>query len=93
MKRSLASISLVLFGLSLVFLVLWTFSESSLAGMSDTTERIATFLLLVLPAGVGAILGGMSLARREGQNGRAIAGMSLNTLFALFHLLILFFAG
>ncbi len=93
MKRSFATISLILFGLSVVFLVLWTISESVLAGMSTTAERIITFALLVLPAGIGAALGIMSLLYREERRGLAITGMLLNTLFALFHLALVLFAG
>ena len=93
MKRSLASISLFLFGLSVVFLVLWTLSESAFAGISNFTERIATFSLLVLPAGIGALLGVMSLTQKEGRRALAIAGILLNTLFALFHLMVVMFAG
>jgi hypothetical protein len=61
--------------------------------MSTLAERIVTFALLVLPAGLGAVLGVMSLMRREGQNGLAITGILLNTPFAVFHLLIVLFAG
>lgn len=93
MRRSLAWISLVMFGLSLVLLVAWTASESAFIGMSAAAERMVTFAMLVLPAGVGAVLGLMSLVYREGQNRLAISGMILNTLFALFHLILVLFAG
>ena len=93
MKRSFAAISLILFGLSVVFLILWTVSESVFAGMSRSAERIVTFALLVLPAGIGAILGIMSLLYREGRVWLAITGIILNTLFALFHLALVLFAG
>jgi hypothetical protein len=92
-KQSLASISLVLFGLSVVFLLLWTGFESRLAGMSSAAERIITFSLLVLPAGMGAVLGAMSLAQKEEPRWLGIASLVLNTLFALFHLMIVLFAG
>ena len=93
MKRSLASLSLILFGVSVVFLLAWTAFESALIGMSTVAERIVTLLLLVLPAGLGAVLGAMSLMHREGKTGLAIAGILLNTPFALFHLMIVLFAG
>ena len=93
MKPSLATVSLLLFGLSMVFLVAWTVSESALVGLSAIAERMITFALLVLPAGIGAVLGVMSLRQREGKAGLAITGIVLNTLFALFHLLIALFAG
>jgi hypothetical protein len=93
MKRSLASISLILFGVSIVFLVAWTAFESALPGMSTATEQIITVVLLILPAGIGAVVGTMSLMYREGKTGLAITGIILNTLFAIFHLLIVLFAG
>ena len=93
MKRSFAAISLILFGLSVVFLIFWTVSESVFAGMSTSAERIVTFVLLVLPAGIGAVLGVMSLLYREGRRWLAITGILLNTLFALFHLALVLFAG
>jgi hypothetical protein len=93
MKRGLASISLILFGLSVVFLLVWTLLESALLGMSTVTERIITFSLLVMPAAIGAVLGVMSLMHKEGRMWLAITGILLNTLFTLFHLMILVFAG
>lgn len=93
MKLSLAVSSLILFGLSVVLLVAFTVFESALVGISLQGERLITLLGLVLPAGVGAILGGMSLARKEGQRWLARLGLVLNSLFALFHLMIIFFAG
>ena len=93
MKRSLASLSLFLFGLSVVFLVLSTLFESALVGISTTAERIITFSLLVLPAVIGAVLGALSLAQKEASSWLAITGIVLNTLFALFHLMIILFAG
>jgi hypothetical protein len=93
MKLSLAAGSLILFGLALVLLILLTLFESALLGMSPEAERIISLLGLVLPAVVGAALGVMSLARREGRVGLAIIGIVLNTLFALFHLMVILFAG
>jgi hypothetical protein len=93
MKRSLAIISLALFGISVILLIVWTLSESTLAGMSTAAERIITLALLVLPAAIGAVMGVLSLMHREGKTGLAITGIVLNTLFALFHLMIVLFAG
>jgi hypothetical protein len=93
MKNSLAGISILLFIISLILWVLLTVFESALAGMSTGSERILIFLLLVLPAGAGAVLGVMSLIRKEGHAGLAVAGIVLNGLFALFHIAILSFAG
>ena len=81
MKRTLATSSLLLFG------------ESAFVGMSTAAERIATLSMLVLPAGIGAVLGVMSLMHKEGRRGLAITGIVLNSLFALFHLALVLFAG
>lgn len=93
MKLGLAGGSLVLFAFSILLLVAWTTFESALSGMSSGAERLITFFMLVLPASAGAVLGTMSLARREGRAGMAITGIVLNTLFALFHLALVLFAG
>ncbi|HET6597632.1 MAG TPA: hypothetical protein VFG81_18550 [Anaerolineales bacterium] len=93
MKRSLALVSLVLFGVSALLLLVWTASESAFLGMTAVAERIVAFVMLVVPAGLGAVFGVMSLIRKEGQKGLAIAGVLLNTLFAGFHLLVVLFAG
>jgi hypothetical protein len=50
-------------------------------------------MLLVLPAGIGAILGVLSLKREQGRAWLAGAGILLNTLFALLHLMIVLLAG
>lgn len=93
MKLNLASGSLLSFVLSVILWGLLTLFESVLVGMSLTTERMISFLLLVLPAGTGTALGIVSLARRDGYAGLAIAGVMLNILFATFHLMIVLFAG
>jgi hypothetical protein len=93
MKPGLAGKSLLLLGLSVVILVALTLFESALAGMSLGTERLVTFLALVLPSGAGSVLGTISLMRREGQTWLAVTGVVLNTLFALFHLMLVLFAG
>lgn len=93
MKLKLAVASLILFGLSVVLWVLLTLFESALAGMSLGMERLITFLLLVLPAAIGVLLGVMSLMRKEGRMWLAIVGIVLNGLFGLFQLLVILFAG
>ncbi len=93
MKLSLAGGSLLLFSVSVLLLVLLTVFETAMTGLSLGAERIITLLLLVLPPAAGAVLGGMSLSRKEGKAGLGITGMILNTLFALFHLMIALFAG
>ena len=92
-KASFAAISLLLFGLSTTFWIVLTLGESMLLGLSPQVERLVTFLLLVLPAGIGVLLGVLSLRRKEGQAWMAGTGILLNLLFALFHLMIILFAG
>ena len=67
MKPGFAGNSMLLFGVSVVLLLLMTLFESALTGMSTGAERLVTFLLLVLPAGTGAVLGVLSLVRGEGR--------------------------
>jgi hypothetical protein len=93
MKFSLAGRSMLLFGLCVVILVVMTRAESALGVMSFTAQRIITFLGFVLPAGVGSVLGVMSLVRREDRPWLATAGIVLNGLFAMFHIMIIIFAG
>lgn len=93
MKRNLAGVSLALFGLSVLLWLALTIFESALAGTSLSTQRIITFLLLVVPAGMGAILGMTSLLHKEDRVWLAITTTLLNTFFALFHIMIILFAG
>jgi hypothetical protein len=93
MKLSLAARSLGLFGLSVVLWFLLTLFETALVGMSPEAERLITLLGLVLPAALGATIGVLSLIRKEDRKGLAIISVILNTLFALFILMIVLFAG
>jgi hypothetical protein len=93
MKLGLISKSLFLFGLSVFLWVVLTLFESALVGMSLTTERVVTFLSLVLPAGLGSVLGWTSLVRKDGRAWLAVVGIMLNTLFAIFHSMVILFAG
>lgn len=93
MKSGFAARSMILFGLCALILVVTTLAESALGVMSFTFQRIFTFLGFVLPAGIGCVFGVMSLIRREGRPWLATAGIVLNGLFALFHLMIILFAG
>ena len=92
-QRNLAGWSILLFGLSLVCWLALTLFESLLVGTSMIAERAITFVLLVLPATVGVGLGFMSLLRKEGKAWLAILSILLNAVFALFNLMIIFFAG
>ena len=93
MKLSLAGRSLLFLGASVVILVAITLFEHNLAVMSLGVQRVITLLGLILPAGIGSVLGVMSLARKEGRAWMAVIGVVLNILFALFHLMILLYAG
>jgi uncharacterized transporter YbjL len=92
-QRSLAGWSILLFGLSLLCWLALTLFESLLVGTSTIAERAVTFVLLVMPATIGAGLGFLSLLRKEGQAWLAILSTLLNAIFALFNLMIIFFAG
>lgn len=93
MNLSLGMKSLLLFALSVVFLVLLTLFESLLVGLSTTAERMVSFLLLVLPGSLGAVSGVMGIVRKESKAWIAYLGILLNTAFALFHLFVISFAG
>ncbi len=93
MRLGLAAKSIALFIFSVLSLVLLTLFESSLSGMSLTSEESISALLLVLPGVVGVVLGILSIIRKESKLGMAIVGILINALFALFHLLVISFAG
>ena len=93
MKLSLGVQSLFFFLLSILFLILLTLFESALVGLSLAAERVLSLLLLVVPAVIGAVLGTLSLIRKEARPWLGVLGTLLNGLFALFHLFLLSFAG
>lgn len=93
MQTHYARTSLVLFGISVLLLILLTVMESALLGTSQATERLITFIGLVVPSTIGMVFGILSLSRKEGRTGLAAAGIILNALFALFHLALVLFAG
>lgn len=93
MRLNLSGKSLLLFCISIVFLILFTLFESVLAGVSITVEQITIFLFLVLPATVGVVFGVMSLIRKEGRALWVLIITLLNTLFALFYVAVIIFAG
>ncbi len=84
--------SILLFGLSILFLVLLTLFDSSLSALSLTTQRVLGFLLLVLPGIAGIVYGVVSIKRKENP-WMAILGILLNSLFALFQMFVISFAG
>ena len=93
MKFSLGVKSLTLFLVSVLFLVLLTLFESWLTGLSLAAERTISLLMLVVPAMAGIVFGIMSIVRKESQPWIGILGVLLNTVFAVFHLFLLSFAG
>ena len=93
MKFRLGAASLLLFVLSLVFLLILTLFEPLLSGLSLYVERIISVVLLIVPGLIGLILGGMSLRREELPRWVAILGIFLNRLFTLFHICVLSLAG
>jgi len=93
MNLSLGVKSILLFVLSIVFLVLLTLFETALVGLTITTERIISLLLLVLPGLIGVVYGVLGIVRKESRVWVAYIGVVLNALFALFQLLVISFAG
>ena len=85
--------SIVSFAASVLFLVLLTLFEPSLINVSLRTERMISFLLLVLPGVIGIVFGVLGIVRKESKRWIAYMGSLLNSLFALFHLFVLSFAG
>lgn len=85
--------SLVLFAISVLFLILITLFESSLSGMSLTAEKALSALLLILPGVIGIVLGVPGLLRKKASRWTAILGILLNALFALFQIFVISFAG
>ena len=93
MKLNRGAQSIFLFLLSLLFLFLLTLFEASLSGLSLTTERIISALLLVLPGVIGIVLGMMGILRKESGIWIAVLGLILNGVFVLFQTAVLLFAG
>ena len=91
--KNLGAKSLALFAVSVLLLILLTLFESLLLNLSITGERILSFLLLVLPAVIGVVLGVLGIRAREDKSWLSVLGIVLNALFALFHLFVLSFAG
>ena len=93
MALGLGAKSILLFVLSIVFLLLLTFFESLLSGLSLTAERIVSVIFLILPGLLGIIFGVTSIRRKELPRWVAILGILFNGAFVLFHLFLLSFAG
>ena len=93
MNLSFGMKSIILFVASVLFLIVLTLFETSLAGLSNTTERFISILLLIVPGVIGVVLGVLGLARKESKTWIAFIGILLNAMFALFHLFVVAFAG
>ncbi len=93
MNLSFGAKSMLAFVLSVLFLVLLTSFESSISGLSAATERGISLALLVLPGVIGVVYGILAVRRKESKVWVAYFGILLNGLFALFHILLLSFAG
>ena len=93
MNIDLGAKSLALFAVSVLFLILITLFEASLSGMSLTAEKLLSALILVVPAVIGIVLGVLAINRKEPNRLIAILGILLNTLFALFQIFVISFAG
>ena len=93
MNISFGMKSIILFVASVLFLIVLTLFETSLAGLSNTTERFISILLLIVPGVIGVVLGVLGLARKESKTWIAFIGIWLNAMFALFHLFVVSFAG
>ena len=65
MNLSLGVKSILLFVLSIVFLGLLTLFETALVGLTITTERMLSLLLLVLPGVAGVVYGFLGIVRKE----------------------------
>ena len=93
MKPTYAGISIILLIISVAMLILLTLFEASLSSLPTAVERMVSGLLLVLPAALGVLFGVLSLLRKESNRWLAIPGIVLNSLFALFHISVISFAG
>jgi len=88
----LLQLSLTLGLLSNIVLGALTRSWSPLVEMSPGIQKLATILLLILPAGIGTVLGVMSKNRKEVKAWWSIGVIGLNMLM-LFTGTFLLFAG
>jgi len=93
MKLTYAVRSLLMLLISIAFLIILTLADRALAGISLNTQRLITVILLVLAPLFGAVLAVLGLIRKDGKTWLAIICLIANSLFALFHLALIFFAG
>lgn len=93
MRPNLASISILMFILSLALLLTLTLLESFLSGLTMSMEKLFSALVLISPAAMGVVCGVISLLRKEPRPWIAIGGIFLNAGFAIFNLMVLAFSG
>jgi hypothetical protein len=82
--------SLILGVLSYIIGGVFRRSGSPLGEMSLGMQGLAIFLLVIIPAGIGAVLGVMSLSRKEVKAWWAISVIVLNIVMVLTGILLLF---
>jgi hypothetical protein len=84
---------LVFLGTLLVYSLVFGVFEPAILGLPDAAERWLAFVLVVIPATTGLILGALGLVRPGGNRLLAALGLVLNALLALFILFVLAIAG
>jgi hypothetical protein len=89
-KMKLFQWSLILGMLSYIIGGVFRRSESPLGETSLGIQGLAIFLLLILPAGIGTVLGVMSLKHKEVKAWWAIGIIVLNIAMVLTGILLLF---
>ena len=93
MKLNYAVRSLLILVLSIVFLLIFTLLDSTIADLSTMLQRVITILALVITPLIGTVLGVMSFLRKDGPAWLALICSAANALFSLFYLAVVFFAG
>jgi len=85
--------SITLFVFSVLALLLLSFFEKALSGLSISAERTFSIVLLVLPGLAGIVLGAMGVVKNESRRWLAVTGIILNGLFAAFMTFVSLFSG
>lgn len=93
MNLNYAVRSLLILVLSIIFLLILTLLDSTIADLSAMVQRVITILALVITPLTGVVLGMMSFLRKDGPAWLAIICSVVNALFALFYFTVVFFAG
>jgi len=93
MKLSFAVRSLLMLIVSIAFLIILTLADAALAQRSLAAQRLIALITLVLAPAFGSLLAVLGLIRKDGHRWLAVLCLIINTLFALFHLALVFFAG